>query len=80
MNKIVSASEFKAKCLRLIEEMQATGESITITKRGKVVAELTPKRDEVRRARFGMMSHPELRWDAEPEEPASDPNDWNALA
>ncbi|MBM3927601.1 MAG: type II toxin-antitoxin system Phd/YefM family antitoxin [Sphingomonadales bacterium] len=38
MNKIVSASEFKAKCLRLIEEMQADGVPITITKRGKPAA------------------------------------------
>ncbi len=42
VNKIVSASEFKAKCLRLIDEMQVDGQPITITKRGKVVAEMRP--------------------------------------
>jgi prevent-host-death family protein len=36
----IKASEFKAKCLRLIDEVAATGEPIEITKRGKPVARL----------------------------------------
>lgn len=56
MTKMVSASEFKAKCLRLIDEMQKDGEPVTITKRGKVVAEMVPKRDgETRKSIIGMM-------------------------
>jgi prevent-host-death family protein len=38
----ITASEFKAKCLRLMEQVNKTGESITITKRGVEVARLTP--------------------------------------
>ena len=38
----IKAGEFKAKCLRLIDEVNETGESIIITKRGKVVARLAP--------------------------------------
>ena len=34
----VPAGEFKAKCLQLIDEVAATGESLTITKRGRPVA------------------------------------------
>ena len=34
----VSAAEFKAKCLRIIKEMQDTGESVTVTRRGRPVA------------------------------------------
>lgn len=34
----VSASEFKAKCLRIIKEMQDTGEAVTVTRRGQPVA------------------------------------------
>lgn len=45
MTKMVSASEFKAKCLRLIAEMEQDGEPIAITRRGRVVAEVTPKQD-----------------------------------
>lgn len=37
----IKASEFKAKCLALIDEVAETGEAIIITKRGKVVARLS---------------------------------------
>jgi prevent-host-death family protein len=36
----VSATEFKAKCLSLIDKVHSTGETVTITKRGRVVAKL----------------------------------------
>jgi prevent-host-death family protein len=38
------ASEFKAKCLALMDRVARTGESITITKNGKPIAELRPYR------------------------------------
>lgn len=38
--KYVSAAEFKAKCLKLMDEVQAGGEPITVTKRGKPVVTL----------------------------------------
>jgi prevent-host-death family protein len=38
----ITASEFKAKCLRLMEHVRKSGESITITKRGVGVARLAP--------------------------------------
>ena len=39
--KYVGAAEFKANCLRLMDEVQAGGEPITVTKRGKPVATVT---------------------------------------
>jgi len=36
----ITASEFKAKCLRLMDEINRTGEEITITKNGKPVSVL----------------------------------------
>ena len=36
----IKASEFKAKCLKLIDEVNETGEAIIITKRGKPVARI----------------------------------------
>jgi prevent-host-death family protein len=42
MSRIVSASEFKAKCLALLDQVQRTGETLVITKKGKPVAEVTP--------------------------------------
>lgn len=38
----VAASEFKAKCLKLLDEVAETGETIVVTKRGKPVARLGP--------------------------------------
>ncbi len=38
----IKASEFKAKCLQLMDEVARTGDSITITKNGKPVAQLIP--------------------------------------
>ena len=40
--RTIKASEFKAKCLKLLDEVAETGEEIVITKNGKPVAKLTP--------------------------------------
>lgn len=40
----IQASEFKAKCLALMDRVARTGETITITKNGKPIAELRPHR------------------------------------
>jgi antitoxin (DNA-binding transcriptional repressor) of toxin-antitoxin stability system len=41
----IGASEFKAKCLQLLDRVNL-GETIRVTKRGKVVAEVHPPTDE----------------------------------
>lgn len=38
----IAISEFKAKCLALIEEVNKTRKPLRITRHGKVVAELVP--------------------------------------
>jgi len=40
----VKASEFKAKCLHFMDEVNQTGEEIVITKNGKPVSILKPYR------------------------------------
>ena len=42
--RTMKASEFKAKCLKLMDEVAEHGEEIVITKNGKPVAELAPYR------------------------------------
>lgn len=42
MSRSINASDFKARCLALLDEVASTGESITILKRGKIVAQLVP--------------------------------------
>jgi len=38
----INASKFKAQCLAILDEVARTGESVTILKRGKPVAQLVP--------------------------------------
>jgi prevent-host-death family protein len=38
----IGAGEFKAKCLQLLDEVEATREPIIVTKFGKPVAKLVP--------------------------------------
>ena len=40
--RTINASELKARCLALLDEVAATREPITILKRGRPVAQLTP--------------------------------------
>ena len=42
MGKMVGIAEFKAKCERLISQMELDGEPIEVTRRGKVVGVLNP--------------------------------------
>jgi len=42
--KTLKASEFKARCLKLMDKVQETGEEIVITKNGKPVSKLVPFR------------------------------------
>ncbi|MFL6193733.1 MAG: type II toxin-antitoxin system Phd/YefM family antitoxin [Thermoanaerobaculia bacterium] len=38
----IRASEFRAKCLAILDEVNQTGEPVAILKRGRVVARLLP--------------------------------------
>ena len=40
--RTIKASEFKAKCLKIMDEVAATGEPVVITKYGVPVAQLVP--------------------------------------
>jgi prevent-host-death family protein len=40
--RFVSVTEFKAKCLGMLDEVQSNGRTITITKRGHPVAVVSP--------------------------------------
>jgi prevent-host-death family protein len=39
--RTVSASQFKAKCLAMLDEVAATGEEIVVTKYGRAVARVS---------------------------------------
>jgi prevent-host-death family protein len=46
MPTTIPAGEFKAKCLKLLDEVAEKRETLVITKRGKPVAEIRPIQDE----------------------------------
>ena len=52
--KTMAAGDFKAKCLKVMDQVQAKRESIIITKRGKPVAKLVPI-EETEDPIFGFM-------------------------
>lgn len=44
-NRVVAVTEFKAKCLSLLNDVGARGTTITITKRGRPLATVKPARN-----------------------------------
>jgi prevent-host-death family protein len=53
--RVLSASEFKAKCLSCLDEVEQSGETITITRRGRPLAVLGP-------AKRGIFQSPRNSW------------------
>ena len=53
--KEISVSEFKAKCLGLIEQVDKTRQPLRITRHGRPVAELIPAGPEPKRKFLGDM-------------------------
>lgn len=45
--KEMKASEFKAKCLQLMDDVAATGEPVVVTKNGRPVSRLEPYRQRL---------------------------------
>ena len=52
----ISAAEFKARCLKLMDEIAVTRTPIVITKRGRPVAKLVPADPAPRKPLFGCMA------------------------
>lgn len=53
--QIVTATEFKAKCLALLDQVSKTGDTITVTKRGKPVATVIRPKKRPFRSSEGML-------------------------
>ena len=74
-NRTIKASEFKARCLKLMDEVAQSGEEIVITKRGRPVSRLVPCRQPSERL-FGadrdiigihgdIVHPPDVEWEAQ---------------
>lgn len=59
--KTMPAGEFKAKCLAVMAEVNATGKPVLVTKRGKPLARIMPSEDQPGKddpeAVFGCLRH-----------------------
>lgn len=53
--KQMRASAFKARCLKVMKDVQATGEPVVVTKRGKPVVKVVPA-DTENNDLFGFMA------------------------
>ena len=62
-DKEVSAAEFKARCLKLMDRVRESGVEYVITKHGTPVAKLVPVGDRARRPLFGSMKGTLLAYD-----------------
>jgi prevent-host-death family protein len=51
--RTIAAGIFKARCLKLLDEVAETGQEIVVTKRGKAVARLAPLEPKVHKALLG---------------------------
>lgn len=56
MKRYISATEFKAQCLAILDQVGESGDSLTITKRGKPVAVLGPVPKKPRRSIEGILA------------------------
>jgi len=75
----MNATDFKARCLAILDEVSQTGETVVILKRGKVVARLvSPVRDDAEVPQSTLQGTVEILGDIL--EPAVPSDDWDALA
>lgn len=78
-DKTIGAAEFKAKCLRVISDINKSREPVTITKHGRPVAVLMPaEQPSDVSSLFGAMAGTVSHYD-DPSALAADSEDWNAL-
>ena len=76
----IAISEFKAKCLSLLQQVSKTKESIRITRFGKPVADVVPPAEvEVDRNAWIGSGHGTAKILGDIISPAGEPEEWEAL-
>lgn len=71
----IQASEFKAKCLALMDDVARSGEALIVTKNGRPIVELRPYSGGRSGSPFGL--HPELEITGDVLSPLE--NDWKVF-
>jgi len=75
----VSISEFKAKCIGLLDRVSKTKKPIRVTRHGKPVAEIIPATTEVDRMEWIKSMQGSVETLGDIISPAVDEDDWEAL-
>ncbi len=75
--KTIAAGAFKARCLAIMDEVQAKRQAVVITKRGKAVAKLVPV-DEEKDDIFGFFKG-RIKIMGDVVAPALSPDEWGDL-
>jgi prevent-host-death family protein len=70
----IPAAQFRDQCLRLVDEVRATGETLIVTKHGRPVAAVVPYVEQAATSIIGWSDDIRIAWD--PEEPAIPPERW----
>jgi prevent-host-death family protein len=73
--KIITATEFKAKCLQLLDHVQQTGEDLVISKRGRPVARVVAEKQ----SQPWLALRGKGRYQADPFKPALSESEIDAL-
>jgi prevent-host-death family protein len=76
-SKTIGAAQFKAECLKIIDQINRDHQPVTITRRGQPVAVLSPAQAAPASPIVGALRGTVLRYD-EPFAPAADAEDWDA--
>lgn len=77
--KYMGAAEFKAKCLKVMEEVAASGEEVVVTKRGTPVVRIVPPPTAAAEAHglgWGACAHLAVPGGSDLPDPVVDPSDW----
>jgi prevent-host-death family protein len=75
----IAASEFKAKCLAILDEVYKTKKPVRITKRGKVIAELVPPSPPKQRGNWLGCMKGRMEITGDIISPVTEPGQWEVL-
>lgn len=75
--KTMAAAEFKARCLKVMDDVRATREAVIITKKGRPVAKLVPAETRPHDVLGCLAGNLEVVGDIEA--PVKEPKEWKVL-
>jgi prevent-host-death family protein len=75
----IAISEFKAKCLAILEQVRRTRQSIRITRHGKPIAEVVPPSHVQDRAAWIASMKGSFKITGDIVSPANDEDEWEVL-